>query len=138
MQENVKNRLRVMIEKSYYLFSRYNSLSTFTLLYHEKPISATELGKYLRKSDHFLPIDENHYFINFMYIKQEDAFKATQNLIFSLDKHFSDNSSKIAIDTFNTTKTPTMVYNRLVEILKEIKKNQFTRIDDENILNDIY
>ncbi len=135
MEQNIANRLRIMIEKSYYLNSRYQTASTFTLLYHEGAMEPIDLGKYVRKSDHFLKIDENHYFINFMYINQEQAFKAAQNLIQSLDNHFGNNSSLIAIDTFADSKTPTMVYNRLKEILKELQRNSFNRIEDESILD---
>jgi len=138
MQENIANRLRIMIEKSYYLFERYNTSSTFVLIYVQDNIEPIELGKYVRKSDHFLKIDENHYFINFMYIDQSQAFKAAQNLLLSLDKHFNSTASAIAIDTFNKSKNPTMVYNRLVEILKETRANSYNRIEDENILSDYF
>ncbi len=133
LEERVANRLRIMIEKSYYINERYKLNSTFTLLYHQKPLDVTTLGKFVRKSDHFLEIDENHYFINFIYISHEQAFKAAQNLIQALDTHFLNRTSAIAIDTFDPIKTPTAVYNRLHDILHEIKENSYSRIEDETI-----
>jgi len=132
--EKIKNRLRIMIEKSYYVKERYNIESTFALLYHEKPLTPSELGSFIRKSDHFLKIDEHHHFINFMYIPHENAFKASQNLILSLDKYFQNCTSNIAIDTFDSIKTPTMVYNRLDEILKTIIDDPYNRVEDETVL----
>jgi hypothetical protein len=134
LDERLKNRLKIMIEKSYYVKERYNIESTFALLYHEKPLTPAELGKFIRKSDHFLEIDEHHHFINFMYISHTDAFKASQNLIFALDKYFQNNTTNIAVDTFESIKTPTMVYNRLNDILKAIIDDPYNRVEDETIL----
>ena len=134
LEERLKNRLRIIVEKSYYVKERYKIESTFALLYHEEPLTPTELGKCVRKSDHFLELDDNHHFINFMYISHQDAFKASQNLIQSLDKYFQNNTSTIAIDTFDSIKTPTMVYNRLDEILKTIKDDPYSRVEDETVL----
>ena len=134
LDERLKNRLRIMIEKSYYVKERYDIESTFALLYHEKPLTSAELGKCMRKSDHFLELDNNYHFINFMYISHTDAFKASQNLIQSLDKYFQNNTSAIAIDTFESIKTPTMVYNRLDEILKTIQDDPYSRVEDETVL----
>ena len=133
LEERVINRLKIMIEKSYYINERYKLHSTFVLLYHEKPLEVKILGNLVRKSDHFLKIDENHYFINFIYISHEEAFKAAQNLIYALDTHFLNRTSAIAIDTFDPIKTPTAVYNRLHDILHEIKGNSYSRIEDETI-----
>ena len=130
---NMKNRLRILIEKSYYIDERYSLHSTFTLLYHEQPLSVTELGSFVRKSDHFLQVDEHHYFINFLYITHEQAFKSAQNLIESLDGYFKNQTSAIAIDTFDPIKTPTGVYNRLFDILNIIKEDPYNRIEDETV-----
>ena len=138
MNENLFNRLSIIINKAYYTHSRYKSPSTFALLYHDKEITPAELGKYVRKTDHFLPLDEHHYFINYAFTEQNAAFKACQNLIFYLDRHFEDQSSYIAVDTFDESKTPRMVYNRLTQILAETKKSSYSRIEDENILNELF
>lgn len=137
MQENIFNRLKVMIEKTYYIYARYNQPATFALIYHDKSIEPIELGQFVRKSDHFLRIDEHYTFMNFEFTPQDKAFKASQNLIMSLDNFFEDQSTKIAIDIFDERKSPQVVYNRLQQILKEIQKDPYSRIDDENILDEI-
>ena len=96
-----------------------------------------ELGQFVRKSDHFIRLDDNYTFMNFEFTEQDKAFKAAQNIIMSLDTFFGDTSTKIAIDTFDTNKSPQIVYNRLEQILKEIQKDPYSRIDDENVLNGI-
>ncbi|MEA1982014.1 MAG: hypothetical protein U9N39_00605 [Campylobacterota bacterium] len=137
MNKNIFNRMKVSINKAYYTATRYDVDATFAYLYHEKELSIEELGKFVRISDQFMPIDKNHYFIHFAFTSHNDAFKASQNLIYHLDKHFNDASSSIAIDTFDTSKTSTIVYNRLVQILNEIKQNPYSRIEDEEVLNGI-
>jgi len=137
MSEHIKNRLKIEIQKAYYSFQRYKVDTTFAILYHEKPIDVTELGKIVRISDHLLKIDEHHYFINFVHTNHNRAFKAAQNLLHALDLKFNDTTSCIAIDTFDTTQSPTIVLNRLQEILKTIQRTSYSRIDDENILNEI-
>ena len=137
MQTNYFNRVQIEIKKTYYLYDRYKFSSTFALLYHNKPIDVAELGKYIRMSDHIVNLDDNHYFINFAFTNQQNAFKASQNLLFNLDKHFQETTSRIAIDTFDIAKTPQMVINRLVQILEALKKHQYERIEDENILNEM-
>jgi len=137
MNEKIKQRLLIEIRKAYYSAKRYNVVSSFALLYHSKELPVDKLGKIVRMSDHLLKIDENHYFINFVHTKHSDAFKAAQNLLHALDLHFNDTNSAIAIDTFDTTQPGNIVINRLEQILKEIRKSPYTRIDDENILNEI-
>jgi hypothetical protein len=137
INDKMKQRLLIEIRKSYYSAKRYNVKSTFALLYHEKDLSVDKLGKYVRMSDHLLKLDENHFFVNFVHTDHENAFKAAQNLLFALDAHFQDSASAIAIDAFDINKPANIVLNRLEQILKEIKKNPYVRIDDENILNEI-
>jgi hypothetical protein len=137
IHEKIKQRLLIEIRKAYYSAERYNIQSSFALLYHEKELPVDKLGKIVRMSDHLLKIDENHYFINFVHTNHSQAFKAAQNLIHALDIHFHDNNSAIAIDTFDTKQPANIVINHLTLILKEVRKNPYTRIDDENILNEI-
>ncbi len=135
MSDELFNRLRIEINKTYYTSSRYKVEFTFALLYHKKELSIDELGDLIRVSDIFFQIDDEHYFINFAFTEQDGAFKASQNLIVYLDKHFQDFTSCIAIDTFDKSKTPKMVLNRLKQILHEIKRNPESRIEDDSILN---
>jgi len=137
MQDHIKKRLEIEINKSYYTAKRYGAISTFVFLYHEKELPVAVLGKFVRISDHLLKIDDNHYFINFTFTEPEDAFKAAQNLLLYLDKHFNNRTSCIALDNFDTSQSPRIVLNRLMQILKETQKNSYTRIEDENILNEI-
>jgi len=137
MDDYIKNRLKIEINKAYYVAKRYKAVSTFAILYHPAPLPVDILGKFVRISDHLLKIDDNHYFIAFAFTEPENAFKASQNLIFKLDKHYNNNESCIALDTFDTTKSPTIVLNRLTQILNEVKRDDYSRIDDENILNGI-
>lgn len=137
MYEKVLNRIRREIDKTYYMNRRYYFISTFALLYHKHALNVNELGSFLRVSDHFLAIDENHYFINFTFSRQANAFKAAENLLLYLDRHFNDNTTCIALDTFDNSKTPQMVMNRLVQILDATKNHSYERIEDENILNEL-
>jgi len=138
MNEKIKKRLEIEINKAYYSYKRYKVDATFALLYHEKELTVDKLGSFVRISDLLLKIDEHHYFINFVHTHHDSAFKASQNLIFALDNHFHDNTSAIAIDTFDSMQTPSLVIHRLYQILNEVRKNPYTRIDDENILNEIF
>lgn len=135
MDKHIKERLEIEINKAYYIAKRYKSPSTFAVLYHEKELSLEKLGDYVRISDHILKMDDNNYFIHFTFTEQDGAFKASQNLIVYLDHHFNDRSSCMAIDTFDLSHSPTIVINRLMQILTETKKSSYTRIEDENILN---
>jgi hypothetical protein len=137
MSDNIKNRLRIEIEKAYYAHKRYKIETTFAILYHENNLEVKKLGKIVRITDHLLKIDKHHYFINFVHTDHNKAFKAAQNLLQSLDFYFNNRSSFIAIDTFNTTQSPKIVLSRLEQILKTIRKTSYARIDDENILNEI-
>ena len=137
MNDNIFNRLQISINKTYYTTKRYSIPSTFALMYHEKSLTPQELGQFVRKSDHFIQIDDSHYFINFMFTEQNNAFKASQNLIFSLDRYFNDEHTAIAIDTFDESNSPHLVFHRLEQILKEIKLDAYSRIEDESILNGV-
>jgi len=129
------NKLEDEINKAYYANEKYNVLATFAMVYHEKKISIKKMGKFLRSTDKFFHIDNNHYFIIFHYTIHDNAYKASQNLLLKLDEYFQNLSTSIAISSFNGTKSPTIVINRLKQIIEEVKKSSFTRIEDESILD---
>ncbi|MEA2111641.1 MAG: hypothetical protein U9P71_06285 [Campylobacterota bacterium] len=135
IQPSIINRINVQVKKSYYTFERYNSVSTFALLYHEEPMTVVELSSFVRISDHFIQIDDNHYFITFAFTTQDNTYKAVQNLVHHLDNHFNNRKTCIAIDNFDVTNAPHLVFNRLQQILEETKRNSFTRVEDESILD---
>lgn len=138
MEDKILNRLQILVNKTYYTATRYKTPATFAYMYHTEELSVEELGKYVRISDHFIKIDQNHYFINFAYTGQDNAFKASQNLLHALDKHFNTSTTCIAIDTFDMSKSAKVVYNRLVQILEATKKYSYSRIEDEDILNGMF
>jgi len=137
MQDIIKTRLQVEIEKSYYASKRYHQESTFAILYHEKKLPIEVLGNILRVSDQLIQTDEHHYFVFFKFTNHQQAFKASENLLLELDTYFNDSTSYIGIDRFDINQSPTIVINRLIQILYEIKKGQFLRIEDESILSEI-
>lgn len=137
MEDDIKNRLKIEIDKAYYVSKRYEVPSTFAILYYEGELPVSKLSEFVRVSDLLLKIDDNRYFISFSFTV-EGASKASQNLILDLDKYFNNIKSCIALDTFNESKSPTIVLNRLTQILREIHKKPHTRIEDESILNDMF
>ncbi len=135
MTDSAFNRINIEIKRAYYTFQRYKSESTFVLLYHEKELSLEQLALYVRISDQFVRMDKNHYFINFAFTSEKDAFKASQNLLLYLDNYFNDRTTCIAIDTFNIMNSAQAVLSRLTQVLKETKKNSDVRIENDDILN---
>lgn len=135
MLENVFKRLEIEITRVNYAHERYNLESTFTFLYHEKPLTPKDLGSFIRITDKFVQIDEHTYFLIFVFTPLEAAFKASQNLLLNLDKFFNSTDTHIAISSFDTTKSPSMIINKLTQILQESRKSSYIRIEDENILN---
>ncbi|MDD5400420.1 MAG: hypothetical protein PHQ93_04445 [Sulfurimonas sp.] len=126
----------ILINKTYYIYRRYNIQATFALLYHNEPLSIVDLSKFVRLSDQFIQIDKNHYFIIFEFTSQKNAYKASQNIIYNLDKHFNTHKGcYIAIDSFDITKSPQNVLNRLKQILIEVRKNPCVRVEVEDILD---
>lgn len=135
MALDIFNRISVLIKKTYYINKRYHVDATFGLLYHEEPINVVELSEYVRTSDQYMPIDDHHYFIIFAFTTEENAFKASQNIIRNLDNHFNNQTSCIALDTFDTSNSAHSVINRLQQILTEIRKKPYSRVETEDILD---
>ena len=128
------NEVSALIKKTYYTYERFQLYATFALLYHEEPISVVELAKHIRLSDQLMQIDEHHYLIVFSFTTQDNAYKAAQNLLYSLDKHFNNHTSFIALDSFDISKSPKIVLRRLQQILAEIRKSPYHRIETEQII----
>lgn len=137
MDDNIKNKLKIEVEKAYYSAKRYKVEFTFALLYHEEELPVDKLSQFMRVSDYLLKIDENHYFIILPNTEHNKAFKALQNLIMYLDRYFNNYTSCIGIDTFDISLSPTIVFNRLMKILSETKKHLNSRIENENILDEL-
>lgn len=129
------NRVNVLIKKTYYVYTRFNIQATFALLYHDEALSVEKLSEFIRVSDQLIELDENHYFIIFAFTSEENAYKAAQNIIHKLDNQLNNTTSCIALDTFDVAKTPQNVLNRLKQILFETRKNSYTRIEMEDILD---
>lgn len=129
------NRYDHMVDKTYYIHERYGVPATFALLYHGQPLDVETLGSFMRLSDHVIDVDENHFFIIFSFTEEANAHKAAQNMLSHLDGLFKEPCCCIAIDSFDTSKTPYSVLCRLKQILTEIRKHGFKRIDNENILD---
>lgn len=132
---NILMRVSVLIKKVYYTYERFNVNATFAILYHEEPLSVIELAEYVRISDQLIQLDNNHYFIIFEFTSHNDAYKASQNLIHNLDVHFNNHVCCIALDAFNPSISPQNVLNRLKVILTEIRKKDYIRIENEEILD---
>ena len=128
-------RLEIEIKKTYYSYERYKVVSTFVLLHHEKELSVAQLGDFLRISDKFVKVDDTRYFIILSFTLEENASKASQNLLQKLDAFFNDRSSFIAINTINLSNSPNMLINKLTQTMAEIQKNQYARIEDESVLS---
>lgn len=135
MRSNILKRINVIIKKVYYTHERFQINTTFAMLYYEEPLNVVELAKYVRISDQLIQLDENHYFIVFEFTSHNNAYKASQNIINSLDIHFNNNACCIALDSFNPSISPQNVLNRLKMILTEIRKNTYIRIETEEILD---
>lgn len=135
MNENVINRFEVLIKKTYYIYERYNVNSTFSLLYHKEPLSIIELSKYIRISDSIIEIDENHYFIIFQFTSEENAYKASQNIIHKLDEDFNAHAFYMAIDKLDITISPQNVLRRLKLIVEYAIKNRCIRVETEEVLD---
>lgn len=131
---NILNRINVLIKKTYYTYERFQVNATFALLYHEEPLSVVELSQYVRISDQLIQLDLHHYFIIFAFTSHENSYKASQNIVHKLDKHFNNTTSCIALDDFDPSKTPQNVLNRLQQIMVETKKNPYIRVETEDIL----
>lgn len=135
MNFNNLNRVNVLVKKAYYTSQRFQVNATFALLYHEQPLSVIELAQYVRVSDQLIQLNENHYFIIFAFTKEDNAYKASQNIMYQLDEYFKNNTSCISLDTFDSAKSPQSVLNRLSMILTETRKNPYIRIETEEILD---
>lgn len=132
---DIVERVEALVQKTYYACERYELDATFAMLYHEKPITPAELGQYVRISDHLVQLDENHYFIIFTYTEHDNAVKACQNLVHSLDHHFNDHTSCIVLDSLNPSKSAKIVLKRLQAILDETRSRSYTRVETEEIFD---
>ena len=134
MNEDVFKRLEIEIKKTYYAYDRYKVQDTFALLYHANELTPTELGSFVRITDKFVKIDNHTDFLIFAFSREEDVFKASQNLLAKLDKFFNDRESAISINSFDPSNSPRMVVNKLTQTLIEIQKSGYSRVEDERVL----
>lgn len=137
MSLDILDRVNVLVKKTYYTFDRFNVDATFALLYHETPLNVVELSQFIRITDQIIPLDDNHYFIIFAFTSQENAYKASQNILYNLDQLLNNQTSCIALDTFDTKKSSKAVLTRLHQILSETRKSSYIRVETEEILDQI-
>lgn len=138
LDDDTKTRLNAEIVRAHYTYERYDAVSTFALLYHEKELSLEELGGMIRISDRIVAISKDMHFIIYNFTTSDDAYQASRNLIGKLDKHFNNTTSCIAIYAPLNTDNTHMVMNKLYQILEETKKSSVSRIEYEDILDNAF
>jgi len=137
IDEKTKTRLESEISKVYDACDRYGSDVSSAIVYHEKDIDLTLIGSFLRKNDKIIKLDENHHFVMFFFTTESEAYDAAKHLLFNLDRHFNNKTSCIAIDSACKNNSVNILINKLLQILKETKKNSISRIEYEDILDKI-
>lgn len=137
MDENTLSRLNAEITRTYYAYTRYKTISTFALLHCEKEIHFQTLGSFIRATDRFIQINPNEYFIIFHYTSLDNTYKACKNLLYNLDTYFNSTTSCIAIDEFDLNKNSNAIIQRLKQIINQTKKHSLSRIEYDDILDDI-
>ena len=135
LDDELKTRLNAEVVRAHYTYDRYNAESTFALVYHEEDIPLDKLGSFVRVSDRLVRVSDKMHFVIFNFTPQNDAYKASRNLLKSLDNHFHNTTSCIAIDAPSKTDTIHMVMNKLYQILQETRKNSVARIEYADILD---
>ena len=138
INDDIQKQLNQEIEKSHYKAKRYQQAFTFALLNYEGDLEQKKLEEFLRLSDFVLKIQEGYYFLNFYNTNEQDALKASENLLFHIDSLLQNQKSYIAIDRVDSNESATSTINRLYQILQEAKKHQTNRVEDEQILNELY
>jgi hypothetical protein len=131
-------RLDKMIQELHYELQRYNEVSTLGLLYVEDDVDDTIFQQYIRLSDKYIKLTKNYYLFNFFHTDENNAIKAAENLVANLDKYFGNNKSYMAVDQTDADASTKSTFNRLYQILQETIKKGTNRVEDENILNELY
>ena len=137
LNDQTRKRLESEVNRVHDACKRYGSTTSSAIVYHEKDLDLELLGSFLRKNDKIVELDNNHHFIMFCYTSESEAYEAAKNLLSKLDKHFKNTTSCIAIDSACKNDSTNMMINKLLQILKETKKNSISRIEYEDILDEI-
>ncbi len=138
LDDQTKTRLESEISRVHDACDRYGSDVSSAIVYHEKDIDLSLFGSFLRKNDRVIRLDENHHFVMFFFTSESEAYDAAKNLLAHLDIHFNDKTSCIAIDSACKNDSANMMINKLLQILKETKKNSISRIEYEDILDEVF
>jgi hypothetical protein len=138
LDAQTRTRLESEVGRVHDACKRYGSNTSSAIVYHDKEIELALLGSFLRKNDKIIKLDANHHFVMFCQTSEEEAYDAAKNLLAKLDRHFQNTSSCIAIDSACKNDSINMMINKLLQILKETKKNSVSRIEYEDILDEIF
>lgn len=138
INENTKKILELEINKAHDMYKRHASESSVGIIYHEKDIDEELFESFFRKNDKVVKLDKNHYFVMFLFTPEREAYEAAKNLLARLDKYFHDTTSCIALDSACKNDSVNMIINKLLQILKETKKNSISRIEYEDILDELF
>ncbi|QFR50105.1 hypothetical protein FJR48_10355 [Sulfurimonas lithotrophica] len=137
LDEQTKIRLESEVNRVHDACKRYESNTSSAIVYHEKDIDLVLFGSFLRKNDKIIKLDNHHHFIMFCYTSESEAYEAAKNLLSKLDSHFQNTTSCIAIDSACKNDSTNMMINKLLLIIKETKKNSVSRIEYDDILDEI-
>lgn len=137
IDDETKKILESEINKVHDACQRYDSNNSAAVLYHEKNIDSDVLSGFLRKNDKVIRLDENHCFVVFGYTSETEAYNAAKHLLAELDKYFKNSTTCIAIESACKYDSANIMINKLFQILKETKKNSISRIEYEDILDEV-
>ncbi|WP_373071530.1 hypothetical protein [Sulfurimonas sp.] len=138
LDDNTRTRLESEINRMNDASERYGSDILSAIVYHEKDIDLALFGSFLRKNDKVVRLDKNHHFVMFYFTSEQEAYEAAKHLLAQLDDHFENTTSCIAIDSDWKNDSTNMLINKLYQILQETKKHSVSRIEYEDILDEIF
>lgn len=138
LDDKKRARLESEVMKVLDACKRYSSNASSAIVYHEKSIDLALIGSFLRKNDRIIKLDENHHFIMFCFTSESESYNAAKHLLAKLDSYFENTTSCIAIDSACKNDSINMMINKLLQILQETKKNSVSRIEFEDILDEIF
>ena len=137
LDDKTKKILELEIGKVHDACERYDSQNSAAIVYHEKDVDTELLSGFLRKNDVVIRLDDNHHFIVFGYTSDSEAYNAAKHLLAELDKYFKSSTTCIAIESACKYDSANIMLNKLLQILNETKKNSISRIEYEDILDEV-
>ncbi len=123
---------KVCVDRELYRLKRYGSPVTMGMYRCADPLFEEKFRYYSRKTDHLIPLAEEHFLFLFDHTEISGAIKATENLMLHME--LAKEKDRVALTQLREEDSLEAAFKRLLMLFVIASRSKETIVDDSYLM----